>query len=114
VVEVPAPCGPGSLDGSPESSEPTGGGSTTTSTTVQRGNGVEHTIPNDRPASLSDPLGPKSGSVRVRPRIDTSPDPVYDRADAGQRWSPYSAVVRDGLARSTGPAAGSRSSGLTP
>lgn len=68
------------------------------STTVQRGNGFEHTIPYDSPASLSDLRGPTSGSVRVRPRIDTSPDPVYDLTDAGQRWSLYSAVVRDGLA----------------
>lgn len=30
--------------------------------------------------------------------IDTSPDPVYDLTDAGQRWSLYSAIVRDGLA----------------
>lgn len=67
------------------------------STTVPRGFRFEQTIPYDTPSSLSDLHGPTSGIVRVRPRIDTSPHPVYDLDDPGQRWSLYSAVVRDGL-----------------
>lgn len=67
------------------------------SVTVSRGFRFEQTIPYDTPESLDELHGPTSGAVRVRPRIDTSPDPVYDLADPGQRWSLYSAVVRDGL-----------------
>lgn len=33
----------------------------------------------------------------MRPHINTSPSPLFDLADPGQRWSLYSAVVRDGL-----------------
>lgn len=68
------------------------------SATVQRGFRFEETIPYDTPESLDELRGPTSGLVRVRPRIDTSPDPVYDVADPSQRWNLYSAVVRDGLA----------------
>ncbi len=67
------------------------------SVTVRRGFGFEQQIPYDTPQSLDDLRGPTSGVVRVRPRIDTSPDPVYDLADPGQRWSLYNAVVREGL-----------------
>lgn len=67
------------------------------SVTVQRGRGFEQTVPHDTPESLNDLQGPTSGTIRVRPRIDTSPDPVYDLGDTGQRWSLYSAVVRAGL-----------------
>jgi hypothetical protein len=68
------------------------------SATVQRGFRFEDTIPYDTPESLDELRGPTSGHVRVRPRIDTSPDPIYEVADSGQRWNLYSAVVRDGLA----------------
>ena len=57
----------------------------------------EHTIPYDTPESLDELRGPTSGTVRVRPHINTSPDPVYDLAKPSQQWSLYSAVVRDGL-----------------
>lgn len=67
------------------------------SMTVPRGFRFEQTIPYDTPESLDELCGPVSGVVRVRPRINTSPDPVFDLADPGQRWSLYSAVVRDGL-----------------
>ena len=67
------------------------------SATVQRGFRFEQTIPYDTPNSLDELHGPTAGTVQVRPRIDTSPDPVYDLADPNQRWSLYSAVVRDGL-----------------
>lgn len=67
------------------------------SATVQRGFSFEQTIPYDTPESLDDLHGPTSGTVRVRPHINTSPDPVFDLADPGQQWSLYSAVVRDGL-----------------
>lgn len=67
------------------------------SATVQRGFRFEQTIPYDTPNSLDELRGPTAGTVRVRPRIDTSPDPVYDLTDPSQRWSLYSAVVRDGL-----------------
>lgn len=33
----------------------------------------------------------------MRPHINTSPHPVYDLDSSSQRWSLYSAVVRDGL-----------------
>lgn len=68
------------------------------STSVQRGF-FGQTIPYDTPESLDELHGPTSGSVRVRPRIDTSPNPVYDLAEPSQVWSLYSAVVRDGLPR---------------
>lgn len=64
---------------------------------VQRGFRYADAIPYDTPESLDHLHGPVSGTVRVRPHIDTSPDPVYDVADPDQRWSLYSAVVRDGL-----------------
>ena len=67
------------------------------SATLPRGFRFEQTIPYDTPDSLNDLHGPTSGVVTVRPRIDTSPDPVYDLGDPGQRWSLYSATVRDGL-----------------
>jgi len=67
------------------------------SATVQRGFHFEQTIPYDAPESLDDLHGPTSGLVRVRPHINTSPDPVYDLDSPSQRWSLYSAVVRDGL-----------------
>lgn len=65
--------------------------------TVQRGFHYADTIPYDTPESLDQLRGPVSGVVQVRPHIDTSPDPVYEVADPTQRWSLYSAVVRDGL-----------------
>lgn len=67
------------------------------SATVQHGFRFEQTIPYETPTSLDELRGPTSGTVRVRPRIDTSPDPVYDLSVPGQRWNLYSAVVRDGL-----------------
>lgn len=65
--------------------------------TVPRGFRFEQTIPYDLPESLDELRGPTSGTVRVRPHINTSPDPVYDLAKPSQQWSLYSAVVRDGL-----------------
>jgi hypothetical protein len=50
----------------------------------------------DTPRSLDDLHGPTTGTVRVRPHINTSPHPVYDLADEGLRWHLYSAVVREG------------------
>jgi len=67
------------------------------SVTVPRGFRFEQTIPYDTPKSLDELRGPTSGTVRVRPRINTSPDPVFDLDDPDQLWSLYSAVVRDGL-----------------
>ena len=67
------------------------------STTVPRGFRFEQTIPYDTPQSLDELQGPTTGTVRVRPHINTSPDPVYDLAEPSQQWSLYSAVVRDGL-----------------
>ncbi len=65
--------------------------------TVSRGLRFEQTIPYDTPESLDDLQGPTSGLVRVSPRIDTSLNPVYDVSSPSNRWSLYSAVVRDGL-----------------
>lgn len=65
--------------------------------TVPRGFRFEQTIPYATPKSLDELRGPVSGIVRVRPHINTSPDPVYDLDKRSQRWSLYSAVVRDGL-----------------
>lgn len=67
-------------------------------TTVQPGFRYEDTVPYDTPDSLGELEGPTAGTVRARPHINTSPDPVYDLAKPSQRWSLYSAVVRDGLA----------------
>lgn len=67
------------------------------SVTVPRGFRFEQTIPYETPGSLDELHGPTSGTVRVRPHINTSPDPVYDLASPSQVWSLYSAVVRDGL-----------------
>lgn len=67
------------------------------SATVSRGFRFEQTIPYDTPETLDQLQGPTSGTVRVRPHINTSPDPVYDLASPSQVWSLYSAVVRDGL-----------------
>jgi hypothetical protein len=66
---------------------------------VSRGFSYASTIPYDMPASLSDLRGPISGTVRVRPHINTSPDPVYDLSSEAMMWHLYSAVVRDGTAR---------------
>lgn len=65
--------------------------------TVSRGLRFEQTIPYDTPESLDDLQGPTSGLVRVSPRIDTSLNPVYNVSSPSNRWSLYSAVVRDGL-----------------
>ena len=65
--------------------------------TVSRGLRFEQTIPYDTPESLDDLQGPASGLVRVSPRIDTSLNPVYNVSNPSNRWSLYSAVVRDGL-----------------
>ena len=67
------------------------------SATVSRGFRFEQTIPYDTPETLDQLQGPTSGTVRVRPHINTSPDPVYDLDSPSQVWSLYSAVVRDGL-----------------
>lgn len=67
--------------------------------TVSRGLRFEQTIPYDTPESLDDLQGPTSGLVRVSPRIDTSLNPVYNVSNPSNRWSLYSAVVRDGLPR---------------
>lgn len=67
------------------------------SVTVPRGFRFEQTIPYETPESLDELHGPTSGIVRVRPHINTSPNPVYDLAKPSQQWSLYSAVVRDGL-----------------
>ena len=67
--------------------------------TVPRGFGFEQTIPYEAPESLDELHGPTSGIVRVRPHINTSPNPIYDLSKPAQQWSLYSAVVRDGLAR---------------
>ena len=67
------------------------------SDTVPPGFRFEQTIPYDTPESLDELRGPTSGTVRVRPHINTSPDPVYDLDRPSQQWSLYSAVVRDGL-----------------
>lgn len=67
------------------------------SATVQRSFSFEQTIPYDTPESLDDLHGPTSGTIGVRPHINTSPYPVYDLDSSSQRWSLYSAVVRDGL-----------------
>ncbi len=67
------------------------------STTVPRGFRYEQTIPYDTPESLDELQGPATGTVRVRPHINTSPDPIYNLAVPSQQWSLYSAVVRDGL-----------------
>jgi hypothetical protein len=64
---------------------------------VSRSSRFERTIPYQTPGSLADLRGPSTGRVRVRPRIDTSLDPVYDVSDPGDRWGLYSAVVRSGL-----------------
>lgn len=55
------------------------------------------TIPYQKPDSLDDLHGPRTGTVRVSSHICTSPDPVFDVADPGQRWGLYSATVRDGM-----------------
>lgn len=68
------------------------------SATVQRGFFAQ-TIPYDTPESLDELRGPTSGTVRVRPHIDTSPSPIYDLDEPSQVWGLYSAVVRDGLPR---------------
>jgi hypothetical protein len=66
---------------------------------VGRGFNYESTIPYATPASLSDLGGPASGTVRVRPHTNTSPDPVYDLSNEAMVWHLYSAVVRDGTAQ---------------
>lgn len=66
---------------------------------VGRGFSYELTIPYATPASLSDLGGPASGTVRVRPHINTGPDPVYDLSNEAMVWHLYSAVVRDGTAQ---------------
>ena len=67
--------------------------------TVPRGYVYADHIPYVTPESLDDLRGPKRGVVRVWPPISTAPDPVYDVDDPAQRWSLYSATVRDGIAR---------------
>jgi len=53
----------------------------------------------DTPDSLDDLHGPVTGTVRVKPHIDTSPNPVYDLGNDGLRWHLYSAVVWEGTPR---------------
>lgn len=65
--------------------------------TVSRGFRFEQTIPYDTPESLDELHGPTAGTIRVRPHINTSFEPVYNLAEPSQQWSLYSAVVRAGL-----------------
>lgn len=64
---------------------------------VQRGFHFEQTIPYDAPGVTGRLARTHLGIVRVRPHINTSPHPLYDLDSPSQRWSLYSAVVRDGL-----------------
>ena len=65
---------------------------------VPRGYRFADHVPYDTPEDLSELQGPTSGIVRVGPHIDTSQDPTYDLADAGDLIALYSAVVRAGSA----------------
>ncbi|MDR1807645.1 MAG: hypothetical protein LBR33_07015 [Propionibacteriaceae bacterium] len=53
----------------------------------------------DTPDSLDDLHGPVTGTVRVKPHIDTSPNPVYDLTDPARLRSLYGRLVRDGTPR---------------
>ncbi|MGW2093045.1 hypothetical protein [Promicromonospora sukumoe] len=67
--------------------------------TVPRGYVYADHIPYVTPESLDDLKGPTRGVIRAWAPISTAPDPVYDLDDPAQRWSLYSATVRDGTAR---------------
>lgn len=66
--------------------------------TVPRGYRFADHVPYDVPDDLHELQGPTTGTVRVRPHIDTSQDPTYDLADDGDLLAFYSAVVRAGSA----------------
>ncbi|MCL2091983.1 MAG: hypothetical protein FWH11_12440 [Micrococcales bacterium] len=67
-------------------------------TLVPRGWRYADHIPYNTPASLDDLHGPTSGTVRVQEHIDTGLNPVYDIADASERWSLYVKVVQSATA----------------
>jgi hypothetical protein len=68
----------------------------TVTATVPRGWRFADHVPYDVPESLDLLRGPTTGSIRVSPHINTSPNPVYDLSDDNMVWHLYSAVVREG------------------
>jgi hypothetical protein len=55
-------------------------------------------VPYATPRDLTELHGPTSGTVRLRPHLDTSQDPTYDVGDEDDLIALYSAVVRSGTA----------------
>jgi hypothetical protein len=64
--------------------------------TVGRGWRYVDTLPFHTPDSLDDLHGPRTGLVVAPYHIWTAPDAHFDIDDTRQRWSLYSATVRDG------------------
>ena len=56
-------------------------------------------VPYETPRTLDALHGPAHGTVAAPPNINTSPNPLYDIDQPGQRKALYTATVRDGYPR---------------